>query len=346
MKHLKIHIQKFEYQGESILKDIDLTLNKGDTLSIVGPNGSGKTTLLKIITGEIQNFEGSIDNVGNLTLGYLHQIFTDNEEKTVREELRGAFTKIQSMERELSSLETQMASDTSNEVIEKYSSLLEHFRHIGGYEYENKIHQVANGIGILELLDKKLVEISGGQRTKVALAKVLLEEPDMLFLDEPTNFIDMASVEWLEGYLKNKWNGGYIIVSHDREFLDKTCEKTLELQPQRESTLYHCNYSQYVIDREKVEKKKMDEWERQDDYIKKQENLIDRFRAGSRSGWAKSREKMIDKMEKVDKPFIPRKPKFFFDYSGESSDKLVQFKEAFIGREEALFFIQEATLHK
>ena len=346
MKHLKIHVRKFEYQGESILKDIDLTLNKGDTLSIVGPNGSGKTTLLKIITGEIQNFEGSIDNVWNLTLGYLHQIFTDNEEKTVREELRGAFSQIQNMERELSSLETQMASDSSHEVIEKYSSLLEHFRHIGGYEYENKIHQVANGIGILELLDKKLVEISGGQRTKVALGKVLLEEPDMLFLDEPTNFIDMASVEWLEGYLKNKWNGGYIIVSHDREFLDKTCEKTLELQPQREPTLYHCNYSEYVIDREKVEKKKMDEWERQDDYIKKQENLIDRFRAGSRAGWAKSREKMIEKMEKVDKPFIPKKPKFFFDYSGESSDKLVQFKEAFIGREEALFFIQEATLHK
>lgn len=156
----------------------------------------------------------------------------------------------------------------------------------------------------------------------------------------------MASVEWLESYLQNKWTGGYVIVSHDREFLDKTCDITLELQPGKTPTLYHSNYTKYVQEREKVEKKKMDEWERQDEYIKKQEQLVNRFRAGSRAGWAKSREKMLDKMEKIEKPFIPRKPKFFFEYSGESSEKLVSFKEAFIGRKEALFFIQEAILHK
>jgi len=138
-------------------------------------------------------------------------------------------------------------------------------------------------MGVLELLDKKLIEISGGQRTKVALAKVLLESPDILFLDEPTNFIDMASLEWLESYLQNKWNGGYIVVSHDREFLDKTCNTTLEIQPAKTPTLYHSDYSGYVVEREKVEKKKMDEWERQEEYIGKQTELINRFRAGSRA---------------------------------------------------------------
>lgn len=345
MKHLKIKIEKLEFQGEPVLRDIELTINEKDTLSIVGPNGAGKTTLLKIITWEIREFDGFIENIGNLTLGYLHQIYSDNEEKTVQAELEDAFKNIQKMDLELRDLEERMHE--SHDIIELYTSLLEQFNNIWGYEYQNKIHQVANGMWILELLPKKLCEVSGGQRTKIALAKVLLESPDLLILDEPTNFIDMGSVEWLEGYLQNKWKWGYVIVSHDREFLDKTCHKTLEIQPQRAATMYHCSYSDYVLEREKIEKIRMDDWERQQEYIEKQERLIDRFRAGSRAGWAKSREKMIDKMEKIEAPFIPRKPKFFFEYSGESPEKLFTYKEAFIGREkDALFFIPEITMYQ
>jgi len=346
MKHLKINIKKLELWSETILKDIDLTLNRTDRISVVGPNGSGKTTFMKVVTGVMSEYDGSIDNIGNLSLGYLHQVYSDNEEKTVHEELRQAFIKLLDVEVKLKELEEKMWSDNSDEVMTEYGTLLEQFNNKWGYEYENKIHQVANGIGILELLEKKLVEISGGQRTKVALAKVLLEDPDILFLDEPTNFIDMDSVEWLEGYLQNKWTGWYVIVSHDREFLDKTCDKTLEIQPQRSPTLYHSDYSGYVIEREKIEKKRIGEWERQEEYIGKQEQLIDRFRAGSRAGWAKSREKMIGKMEKVEKPYIPKKPKFLFNYSWDSSDKIVSFKEAFIGRSDSLFFIQEIDWHK
>lgn len=157
----------------------------------------------------------------------------------------------------------------------------------------------------------------------------------------------MASVEWLENYLQNKWHGGYVIVSHDREFLDKTCNLTLEIQPARAATMYHCNYSAYVIEREKIEKIRLEDYDRQQGYIEKQEQLINRFRAGSRAGWAKSREKMIDKMEKLDKPFIPQKPKFFFEYCGESPEKLFSYKEAFIGRKkDALFYINEIIMHK
>ncbi len=344
MNHLKINIEKLEFQWEPVLREIELTINQNDKISIVWPNGSGKTTFMKVVVWAIKNYEGFIENVWNMTLGYLHQVYSDNEEKKVHEELKEAFAQIQSMERKLKELEEIMAEDTW--VIEEYSNLLEQFWNIGWYDYENKIHQVSQWIWVLELLDKKLSEISGGQRTKVALAKVLLESPDMLFLDEPTNFIDMTSVEWLESYLQNKWNGWYVIISHDREFLDRTCKKTLEIQPGRPSTMYHSGYSDYVIEREKVEKIRMDDWERQQDYIGKQEQLINRFRAGSRAWWAKSREKMIDKMERLDKPFIPQKPKFFFEYSWESPEKLVSYKEAFIGREESLFFINEIVLHK
>lgn len=281
MDHLKVKIEKLEFQGEPILKDIELTINKNDTIAIVGPNGAGKTTAMKAIIGEITHFDGFIENVGGMSLGYLHQIYTDDETKTVHEELREAFSQIQSIEKRLAELEEEMLHN--HDAIETYTSLLEQLNNIGGYEYENKIHQVASGIGVLELLPKKLCEVSGGQRTKVALAKVLLQAPDILFLDEPTNFIDMGSVEWLENYLQNKWNGGYVIISHDREFLDKTCKKTLEIQPGRAATMYHCSYSDYVIEREKIEKIRMDDWERQQEYISKQEQLVDRFRAGSRA---------------------------------------------------------------
>lgn len=346
MKHLNIKIDKLEFKGETILKDIDFTLNKTDRISIVWPNGAGKTTLLKILTWEIKNYEWSIDNVGNLSLGYLHQVYGENETQSVREELRDGFWDIKEFESKIQKIEEKMHQDPNNmDIIEEYTTALEQLHNMWWNEYENKIHWVANGMWILELLDKPLNEISGWQRTKVALAKVLLESPDILFLDEPTNFIDMKSVEWLESFLQNKWAWGYVIISHDREFLDKTCNKTYEVQPGRGLTFYHTNYTDYVYEREKTEKKKMENWKREQEYIQKQEALINRFRAGSRAGWAKSREKQIDKMEKLEKPFIPKKPKFFFEYTGESPEKVLSFKELFIGRQEPLFYIQEAILY-
>lgn len=346
MKHLNIKIDKLEFKWETILKNIDFTLNKTDRISIVWPNWAWKTTLLKILTWEIKNFEWSIDNVWNLSLGYLHQVYGENETQSVREELRDGFSDIKEFEKNLRQIEEKMHQDPTNmEIIEEYTTALEQLQNIWWNDYENKIHGVANGMGILELLDRPLNQISWWQRTKVALAKVLLESPDILFLDEPTNFIDMKSVEWLESFLQNKWAWWYVIISHDREFLDKTCNKTYEVQPGRGLTFYHTNYTDYVYEREKTEKKKMENWKREQEYIQKQEALINRFRAGSRAGWAKSREKQIDKMEKLEKPFIPKKPKFFFEYTWESPEKVLSFKELFIGRQEPLFYIQEAILY-
>jgi len=347
MKHLRIKIDKYEIEGNIILKDIDFILNEKDKIALVWGNGVGKSTLLKIVTWNIKEFDGSIDNVGNMSIGYLHQIFSDDDEKTVYDEIKNGFWEIIKTEAKLKELEDAMNQAPENmECIEKYTSLLEYYNNIDGYNYPNTIHQVANGMGVLHLLERKLKEISWGERTKIALCKILVEKPDILCLDEPTNFIDMKSVEWLESYLQNKWTSGYCIISHDREFLDQTCEKTFELQPARAVNFYHCTYSKYVEEREKIEEKKMAEWERQQEFIKKEENLINRFRAGSRASFAQSREKALGRLEKIDKPYLSPVPKFFFDYIGDESEKIFYFKEVFIGRTEPLFFINELAFHR
>jgi len=347
MKHLRIKIDKFEIDWHEILNNIDFVLNEKDKISIVWWNGVWKTTLVKILSGEITNFDWHLDNVGNLKIWYLSQIYSDNENKLVREELKDAFTEINKMEEELSILEEEMWNNPEDMgIIEKYTSKIEIFNNIWGYNYNNTIHQVASWMGIFELLDKKLKEISWWQRTKVALAKILLEAPDILMLDEPTNFIDLNSVEWLENYLQTKWHWWYIIISHDREFLDKTCDKTYEMWPNRAINFYHTNYSGYLLERETKEKKALERYERQQEHIEKEEKLINRFRAWSRASMAKSRAKALDKLELLEKPYIPRTPDFYFDYYEESNERIFLMKEMFVGRQDPLFYINEVSLMK
>ncbi len=347
MKHLRVKVDKYEVDWNIILKDIDFIFNQDDKVALVWGNWVWKTTLLKIITGQIKDFDGSLENIWNITIWYLSQIYTDNEEKTVFEEIKDWFLDIKKIELQLKDLEEKMMLNWDDmDLIDKYTSLLEQFNNIWWYSYENIIHQVANWMQILHLLSKKLSEISGWERTKVALCKILVEKPDIICLDEPTNFIDMKSVEWLESYLQNKWWNWYLIISHDREFLDKTCDKTYELQPARQINFYHYNYSRYVNEREKIEDIKLKDFERQQEYIKKEENLINRFRAWSRASFAQSREKALERLEKLEKPYIPPTPKFFFDYVWDENERILYFKEVFIWRKEPLFYINELYLNK
>lgn len=347
MKHLRIKVNKYEIDGNIILKDIDFILNENDSIALVWWNWVWKTTLMKIIIWEIKDFDWKLENIWNISIWYLSQIYTDDENKTVKEEIKDWFKDIILAEKELEEIEKLMSNNSQDiDLIEKYTTLLEKFNNIWWYNYNNQIHNVSNGMQILHLLDKKLCEISGWERTKVALCKILVESPDILCLDEPTNFIDMKSVEWLESYLQNKWWNGYLIISHDREFLDKTCSKTFEMQPARAINFYHSNYSKYIIQREKIEEKKIEVWERQQEFIKKEQNLINRFRAWSRAWFAASREKALDRLDKIEKPYIQLVPKFFFDYVWEEWEKILYFKECFIGRKDPLFFINELYLNK
>ena len=230
MNHLNIDITSYEIQGETILRDIQMIVNSDDRIAIVGANGAGKTTFLKILCGLIGEYTGSIENIGGISLGYLEQIHFMDESITVREDLRNAFTEIRQLEQVIASEEEKMLETGEYEA---YTEALDRFQLIGGYTYENEIDRVARGIGIWHILDKTLAEVSGGERTKIALVKILVSRPDFLLLDEPTNFIDLVSVEWLEKYLANTWKGGYMIISHDRAFLDATCEITMDVRGAR-----------------------------------------------------------------------------------------------------------------
>ncbi len=345
MKHLKINIDLHENNKKEILKNVSFLVNEKERISIVWWNWVGKTTLLKIITWEINDFTWSVENIWSLSLWYLAQIFFDDEQKLVKEELKEAFVNIVEAEKNLDELEKLMNDKTDNiEIIEKYTQALEYFNIIWWYDYENKISRVANWLWIWELLTKKIVEVSWWQRTKIALAKILLQSPDFLLLDEPTNFIDLASVEWFENYLKNTWKWWYIIISHDRDFLDKTCTKTHELLPIRPIEQYAWNYTYYVKEKAKREEIAMEDWERQQEFIDKEKKLINRFRAWSRASMAKSRGRALEKIDIIDKPFSAKKPRFSFSFSEASNRQLLYFKDVFIWRNEPLFFISELEL--
>lgn len=340
MKHLSVDVTRYEVDGTDILRGLSCVINENDRIGMVGANGAGKTTFMKIITGDITAYDGSISNTGSMSLGYLSQIHFDAEDRSVKDELRLAYTDILRLEQELAYAEEHMDDENG---VERYSEALEKFHIYGGYDYEREIDRVARGLGIFELINSSIKEISGGQRTKVALAKVLLSRPDFLFLDEPTNFIDLASVEWLEEYLNETWKGGFMIISHDREFLDATCSIIYDVEKVRPLEIYHGNYSKYIAEKYKREEKAAKVYEEQQEHLKSEKQLINRFRAGSRAGFAKSRERALEKVELIPPPLIPFRPTFLWNFTERPSDKIVYFKEAFIGRDEPLFYIPEVT---
>ena len=202
MNHLNINIEKYEVDGTILLGPIHAIVNADDRMAIVGRNGIGKSTLMKILTGEISEYHGTIDMIGTITIGYLEQIQFMDETKSIRDELKDAFEQIRALERTIQDEEAKLEITGEYNL---YTESLEQYRLLGGYTYENEVEKVARGIGIFHLLERKLSEVSGGERTKIALAKVLLSKPDFLLLDEPTNFIDLTSVEWLEKYLEETW---------------------------------------------------------------------------------------------------------------------------------------------
>lgn len=298
---------------------------------------------MKIISGQIQEYDGSIDNVGWMNLGYLEQIHFIDENKSIRDELRDAFSEIRKVEKTIE-IEEKNMSETGDYIL--YTEAIERYKLIGWYTYENEIERVARGIWIFQLLEKKLSGISGWERTKIALAKILLSKPEFLLLDEPTNFIDLWSVEWLENYLEHTWKGWYLIVSHDREFLDRTCTATIEVLWKNWIKIYHWDYTYSVDEREKMNSIQEKKFEEQQILIESEKTLINRFRAGSRAGFAKSRERALDKMEIIEKVETKIEVNFIFSYDKYSPETILKIEDAFIGRKEPLFYIRNVHISK
>lgn len=322
MLHLK-NIS-FEFGGEYLFRTLDWFIKPKERIGLIGKNGAGKSTLLKLIIGQYELREGSIDKQGGVRLGYISQdMISQNEDKSVLETAKEAFERILYVQKELEHLYELIATDPSDENLNKIADYQEEFDAMDGYTMESRTAEILEGLGFKTSdLNRKMSEFSGGWRMRVVLAKMLLEQPDIMLLDEPTNHLDLPSIEWLENYLSN-YPGSVVIVSHDREFLNKMINRTAELANQK-LYLWDGNYDFYL--NAKVERDDLlsRQAENQKNYIKDQEKFINRFKAkASKAKAVQSRIKMLDKLDVIEE-IQEDKTNFTIDFKvGVQSGKVV-----------------------
>ena len=301
---------------DTILENVSFTVNECDKVGIIGVNGTGKTTLFKILSGIYGYDSGDIYLGKGVEIGYLEQNTNFHSEGTIFEEVLEVFKDLIEMETYLRDLEVKIANESSNpnskeleKIMNEYSNKLEKFSELNGYGYKSEAKGVLKGLGFSdEDMDKKINILSGGEKTRVLLAKLLLKNPSLLLLDEPTNHLDSEAIEWLEVFLK-QYKGTVIIISHDRYFLDQVVNRVFEIHNKKLRT-YNGNYSKF-IELSKAEKElELKKFEDQQKEIKKQEESIDRLKAYGREKHlkrARSKEKMLDKVEVLDRPEMYRK---------------------------------------
>lgn len=296
-----------------ILDNVSFQLNANEKTALVGINGAGKSTLFKIITGKLEQDSGKVIIANQITLGYLAQNTALNSDKTIYEEILSAKQEIINMEKEIYELEKEIAKHHDNEkrlnaLNEKYTQLRHTFEMNDGYSYKSQVKGVLKGLGFTENeFNKSSSVLSGGQKTRLALAKILISAPELLLLDEPTNHLDIRAIEWLENYLLT-YNGTLLIISHDRYFLDKIVTKVIEIENGK-STTYNGNYSFYIQHKTINKNIAIKHYQNQQKEIKKQEEIIKQLRSFNREKTikrAESREKTLNKIEKIDKPITLR----------------------------------------
>lgn len=315
------------FGAERIFSGISFRIDEHDRIGLVGPNGAGKSTLLNILAGCEEPEEGSVALTRNTRIGYLTQVADFHPENTLRTELRSVFAELHAWERELGQLAQDMASLEAQQdpalhekLLARYDQLQVRFEHAGGYTYENRVEQVLDGLGFTrEQQEAPVTQLSGGQQTRAALGKLLLQEPDLLLLDEPTNHLDLASLEWLETYLLT-WKGAVVIVAHDRYFLDKVVSRTIELAFGRIEE-YPGNYTKYLLLREERMERRQREYEAQQAHIAHTEEFIRRYKAGQRSREARGRQKLLDRLERVERP--QDLPEMHFEFTPVTDSGLI-----------------------
>ncbi|MGK0466532.1 ribosomal protection-like ABC-F family protein [Clostridium sp.] len=311
------------FGGNRIFENITFEVQNGDRVGLIGKNGTGKTTVLKIIAGMENKDKGSISIRKNATIGYLHQIPDYPESYKVIDVLKIAFKIQYGINDSMKILETQMSILKEKELeyaLRKYGELNELYETKGGYEIEEKMSKVCTGLKFNQkFLSRDFISLSGGEKTIVILGKILLENPDILLLDEPSNHLDVTSIEWLEGYLK-VYKGTVIVISHDRYFLDRVVTKIVEIEDE-ENSFYDGNYSYYVIEKQRRVFEQFEAYKDQQKKIKAMEKAIKQLRIWATQAdnekffkRAASMQKRLDKIEKVDKPLM-NQPKIQLDFT-------------------------------
>lgn len=324
------HLYKY-FNGQALLKDINFTVEDREAVGLIGINGCGKSTLLNIITGsegfdKTPEGQGSVNIAGKASIGFLRQNSGLNSELTIGEEMKNAFAPLLETLDKMKVLEKKMADGGDiDDISHEYAELSSYFEARDGYRIDVKIKQVLNGMGFGSTpTDRVISTLSGGEKTRLALAKLLLEEPNLLILDEPTNHLDFETLMWLEDYLKG-YKGAIIIVSHDRYFLNKVCTRICEIEQGR-LTSYRGDYSSYLVQKKMNSERQLKEYEAQQKEIAKLEDYVAKnLVRASTSKMAKSRQHMLDRIERIDKPLMYTKPpKIKLEYDIEPTKDIVR----------------------
>ena len=324
------HISKIYPTGE-VLKDVTWEVKPGERVGLVGVNGAGKSTQLKIISGEVEATSGEVVRPTSLRIAYLTQEFEVEPTRTVYEEFWTVFTQANATQQKMNQIYQEMEKATPEELdklIDKLDKLQRQFEALDGYTLDAQIEKILPEMGFTsEDGDRLVSSYSGGWQMRMSLGKILLQEPDLLLLDEPTNHLDLETIEWLENYLRGI-NTPMVIVSHDREFLDRLCTKIVETE-RGISTTYLGNYSAYLQQKAETQIAQGATYERQQKEMAKQQEFIEKFRASAtRSTQAKSREKQLDKVELVEAPVAGlRTLKFRFPPSPRSGREVITIKD-------------------
>ena len=343
--HLKAENISKNIGGNQIFKGLNIEVQAGEHVALVGRNGSGKTTLFQLLAGIEQPDEGRIIKSKGSVVGYLHQI-PQFPELTVYEVLFGAFKELMQMQQRLQELESQMLGDVTDKLLHQYGELQEKFILRGGYEIDAKISNIANGLGIKALLESPFDDLSGGEKTKVMLAQILLQQPNILLLDEPTNHLDLAAIEWLENYI-NYFSGTVIVISHDRQFINQIAHKVLEIED-GEVWVSHGNYDQFIRNKEMKIEQQFAAYQEQQKKIQKIKESIRRLRQWANEASppnpdlyrkAKVMEKMLERIELVKKPKNEKQMKLNLQANDRAGKEVFELRDVMHGFTDDILFI-------
>lgn len=321
MSLLTVEEVSHNFGDRTLFKNVSFRLLAGEHVGLVGANGVGKSTLMNILTGQLLKDSGKVEWTPKIRYGYLDQHTKLTPGQTIRDVLKDAFLPLLELEKELMAI-TEKMSDASPEelemLLEQMGEIQEQLDIGDFYMLDVKVEEMANGLGLNAIgLDRDVASLSGGQRTKVLLAKLLLEKPMVLLLDEPTNYLDVEHINWLTNYLK-EYPYAFILISHDTEFMNQVVNVIYHLEFAK-LTRYSANYEKFLQMADINKNQHIDAYEKQQEYIKKQEDFIQRNKARySTSGRAKSREKQLDRIERIDRPEEAAKPTFNFKESRAS----------------------------
>ncbi|MBC6162568.1 ABC-F type ribosomal protection protein [Listeria booriae] len=321
------------FTGDLILEKISLQVEEGERIGLIGRNGEGKSTILKIIARLETVDDGIVSVKRSATVGLLNQMPNVSGNAIVRDYLRTAFADVLALQAELTELEQRMTTDMSERLLAQYGEKQAQFIDLGGYNLDTNMDKILHGLGISHLAEKFWGQLSGGERTKVSLAKMLLEEPDLLLLDEPTNHLDLQAVDWLTQFLR-AYKGTVLVVSHDRYFLDEVVQKIVELE-NKELITYHTNFSGYLVEREERLLKEFRDYKDQQKKIKKMQQAIKRLRQWAMEAnppndalfrRAKNMEKALARIDVLKKPVLEQKNmRLEFEESKRSGEDVVIF---------------------